>query len=486
MGSRPASTPTASTHKPLTPFSHLPPFLLKALSARIDLDSEQTAAVLDGCGFCFLFAQMFHPAMKHVAGVRKQIGVPSVFNVLGPLTNPAQPANQVIGVSRKALAPLFARIFQLQRRRHSLVVHSHDGLDEISIAGPTDVYEVREGQSEIKTWTVVPEDFSVARHPLQSVSGGSLAERVAAFWALLDGKPGPHRDFVVVNAAAGVYVSGLAPSLAAAAQLVKDALDSGKAKRFVEQYIALTRAIAPAPPMSPAAVVGASGAGWGAGVGDVTVSRYVTAGGIRVQRREVVVQAAAHIEQLVDLLDSHRGALFASSYEYPGRYTRWDIGFADPPLLFTGTQRSFVLEPLNARGAVLMPAIYQALRDNKNTTTTTTTTSTSTTSSNALLETLEMTETQMRGTVRVSAERFPEEERSRQPSLFSVIRALIDLFSSPADSTLGLFGSFAYDLAFQFEHIRQARPRPADHRDVVLYIPDCIVKVELNRIALCR
>ena len=157
------------------------------------------------------------------------------------------------------------------------------------------------------------------------------------------------------------------------------------------------------------------------------------------------------IEPIVDALDTHRGALLASSYEYPGRYTRWDMGFVDPPLVLCARGRDFRVEALNARGRVLLPRRSRTR--------------------SAALDAVERlaarTATRVAGTVRAPAGRFTEEERSRQPSVFSLLRALIALFRHPHEPHLGLYGAFGYDLAFQFEPIRlrlDAASRPARSR----------------------
>src|SRR5688500_6458844 len=159
--------------------------------------------------------------------------------------------------------------------------------------------------------------------------------------------------------------------------------------------------------------------------------QYQTKGGILVHRivEEIAVDDA--VEPLIDALDSRRGALFASSYEYPGRYTRWDMGFVDPALELVSRGRRFTVRALNERGEVLLPAVARALR--------------------ALPAVAELVDSgrELVGQVHQPEGRFPEEERSRQPSVFSVLRALVDLFGSPDDAHLGLYGAFAYDLAFQ-------------------------------------
>jgi anthranilate synthase len=191
---------------------------------------------------------------------------------------------------------------------------------------------------------------------------------------------------------------------------------------------------------------------------------YTTRGGVEVDR-EIVIQpySPAADTALVEALDIRRGVLFSSSFEFPGRYTRWDMGFVDPPLMLTGTGRGFVVEALNERGQVLIPAVADALRGV------------------AAIEIGDIGKDRVAGTIRETATRFPEEQRSRQPSLFSVLRALNALFAGDADEHLGLYGAFGYDLVFQFEPMTLRLPRLDDQRDLVLYLPDEILIVDHMR-----
>lgn len=239
---------------------------LQALGADIMLGSTETASVLEKVGFCFLFAQKFHPAMKHVGPIRKQIGIPTVFNVLGPLTNPARPEFQLLGVGKKALGPVYAELMRL-RGRAAIVVHSTDGIDEISIEKPTLVWEVAGEPLSISEYTISPTDFGVGTHPLTTVTGGTAEERVAAFRKVLDGGDGPYRDFIVINAAAGLRAAGVTPDFKAAADIVKAALDSGKAKETVAAYVKASQeagaVVASAPAASPATEDAAKFASYG-------------------------------------------------------------------------------------------------------------------------------------------------------------------------------------------------------------------------------
>ncbi len=190
---------------------------------------------------------------------------------------------------------------------------------------------------------------------------------------------------------------------------------------------------------------------------------YVTEGGISIIRTSETVDATRAVAELVKQLDSRRGVLLSSGYEYPGRYSRWDMGFVDPPLCFSAKNREFSLEALNSRGQLLVPTIAGVLERC------------------AAVATVTSSGGRIEGHIVETTERFAEERRSRQPSVFSVLRELRTLFSSSEDQHLGLYGAFGYDLCFQFEPIPLARPRPADQRDVVLYLPDNLVVVDRQK-----
>src|SRR5262245_33052239 len=191
--------------------------------------------------------------------------------------------------------------------------------------------------------------------------------------------------------------------------------------------------------------------------------RYVTRGGIAIDRQVEDIPVPGAIEPLLDALDQRRGVVLASSYEYPGRYTRWDMGFVDPPLALTARDRTFRLEALNARGRVLLPALTGVLGPLP------------------AVARITATDEVIVGTIITPSGRFAEEDRSRQPSIFSIVRALVDVFAHPDEPHLGLYGAFGYDLAFQFEPLRLELERPHDQRGRVLYPPDEIVIVGHRR-----
>jgi anthranilate synthase len=190
---------------------------------------------------------------------------------------------------------------------------------------------------------------------------------------------------------------------------------------------------------------------------------YVTKGGIRITREICSRTYQPADTALADALDERRGVLFSSSFEFPGRYTRWDMGFVDPPLAFTARGRRFSIDALNERGRVLLRPIAERLGVLASTT-------------------VEWHRPDaISGEIAETEERFPEETRSRQPSVFSVLRGLIDLFASTEDQHLGLYGAFGYDLVFQFEPMQLRLPRPEDQRDLVLYLSDEILVVDHMR-----
>jgi anthranilate synthase len=195
-------------------------------------------------------------------------------------------------------------------------------------------------------------------------------------------------------------------------------------------------------------------------VNQTSTSQYVTRGGVCVRRRSTSVNAHDAIEGLIDRLDRSRGVLLSSSYEYPGRYTRWDLGFVDPALVVTATGRTVTIDAPAKRGEVLIPAIAAVLERHPHV---------SSFSKKANRVAIEVAE---------PSERVTEELRSRQPSVFSIIRSLTDLFGSDEDGQLGLYGAFGYDLAYQFEPVSLRAPRPEDQRDLVLYLPDELMVVD--------
>ncbi|HEX2120160.1 MAG TPA: anthranilate phosphoribosyltransferase [Thermoanaerobaculia bacterium] len=212
--------------------------VLAALGVYIDLDAPRMSEVLRRAGIAFLFAPKLHPAMSAVAAVRRELGVRTIFNVLGPLTNPAFARRQVLGVYAERLTETVARVLAALGAEHAMVVHSHDGLDEISVSAPTRVCEVRGG--EVRTFEITPEEIGLATHPIESLAGGSAAENAAIARAILEGEQGPRHDIVAANAGAACYVAGLAPTIRDGVALAKESLASGRAAEKLAQLVAIS------------------------------------------------------------------------------------------------------------------------------------------------------------------------------------------------------------------------------------------------------
>jgi len=213
--------------------------VLEALGARIELTPAQVARCIDEVGLGFMFAPAFHPAMKHAAGPRREIGVRTVFNVLGPLTNPAGASAQLLGVARAELGAKMAAVLARLGCQHALVVHGQDGLDEMSLSGPTSVHELRQG--EVREYVVSPPELGLAEAPLDAVRGGSAEENAARLRAVLDGEPGPARDIVLLNSAAALVAADLAADLWEGVRLAQSAIDSGDAREKLVRFVELTR-----------------------------------------------------------------------------------------------------------------------------------------------------------------------------------------------------------------------------------------------------
>jgi anthranilate phosphoribosyltransferase len=223
--------------------------VLIALGVHIDLDAERMSEVLRRTNISFLFAPKLHPAMGAVVGVRRELGVRTIFNVLGPLTNPAFARRQVLGVYSRHLVTVVARVLSALGTRHALVVHSHDGLDEISPAAPTHVCEVRrdfesQSEAELREYDVTPDDLGIVRHSLDAIAGGDSAENARIARRILEGELGARREVVVANAGAALYVSGAAPSIREGVELARQSIDSGRASRKLDELIAVTRELA--------------------------------------------------------------------------------------------------------------------------------------------------------------------------------------------------------------------------------------------------
>jgi anthranilate phosphoribosyltransferase len=212
--------------------------VLEALGVRIDLPFERYGHAIREIGIGFLFAQAAHTATRHATPARKQIGVRTVFNLLGPLTNPAGAQVQVLGVFSLDVMDLVAATLAELGTAHAFVVHGAGGLDEISLAGETIVAEVRDGQAQ--KFSVTPEEFGVKRAPVEALRGGTAKENAAMISRILEGETGARRDIVVINAAAALVATGVCENFRDAADTAVSAIDSGKACETLENLKAFT------------------------------------------------------------------------------------------------------------------------------------------------------------------------------------------------------------------------------------------------------
>ncbi len=213
--------------------------LLEATGADINPGPERVRECIHQIGFGFMFAPGFHPAMKHAAGPRKELGVRTVFNILGPMTNPAGVKRLLLGVYDKALMPMIADVLHLTGAEHVIIVHSHDGLDELSVNAPTDCYELKNG--EVTRWTVCPEDVGLATHPEGALQGGDAAENLSILTGILNGEHSPYRDAVLFNAGAMIRVADKTATIADGVSLAAKAIDSGMARDKLQQWVEFTR-----------------------------------------------------------------------------------------------------------------------------------------------------------------------------------------------------------------------------------------------------
>jgi anthranilate phosphoribosyltransferase len=206
--------------------------LLETLGVRIELSAEKVGMCLDKIGIGFLFAPVLHKAMKYAIGPRREIGVRTVFNILGPITNPAGVQRQVLGVYHPGLAHLLAQVLKELGAEHILVIHGEDSLDEVSIHGPTLAVELHQGQ--IKEKRLVPDSFGLPVSDKNGISGGSPTENAEIALEILHGKRGPTRDAVVANAACGFVVGGAAQDFMEGAKMARESIDSGAALEKLE------------------------------------------------------------------------------------------------------------------------------------------------------------------------------------------------------------------------------------------------------------
>lgn len=209
--------------------------VLEALGVKLDISPEQVGQCIEKIGIGFLFAPMMHSAVKHAMPARRALGGRTVFNLLGPLTNPAGAQAQVLGVYDATVTELVAQTLAELGTKRAFVVHGADGLDEISLSGETRVSEVRDGV--VRTYTVTPEDFGLPRAPLSALAGGDAQRNAQIIRNVLSGQPGPHRNIVLANAAAALVAAGAASDFRAAVRLATEALQSGAASAKLQSLV---------------------------------------------------------------------------------------------------------------------------------------------------------------------------------------------------------------------------------------------------------
>jgi len=212
--------------------------LLEALGVRIDTDPERVEEAIAEIGIGFLFAPIFHSAMRFVAKARKEVGLRSIFNMLGPLTNPAAANCQLLGVYRPELTEMFANALKLLGTKRAFVVHGHDGLDEISVCAPTRLSELRDGI--IRTYDITPEQFNIEPAGPEELTGGDPQTNAEITKAILKGEKGPRRDVVLLNAAAALMAAGKAGDFKAGIHLAKNSIDTGAARSRMQALVRFT------------------------------------------------------------------------------------------------------------------------------------------------------------------------------------------------------------------------------------------------------
>lgn len=209
--------------------------VLESLGVNITISPQKSAELLQNIGICFLFAQSYHTAMKYVGPIRKELGIRTIFNILGPLANPASANLQVMGVYDESLVEPLAKVLSNLGVKRALVVYGQDRLDEISASAETSVCEVKDGT--FKSYTISPEQFGLIRCKKEELTGGTSDENAAITKAVLAGEQGAGRTAVVLNAGAGLYVAGKADSIEAGVRLAEELIDSGKAEKKLEEFV---------------------------------------------------------------------------------------------------------------------------------------------------------------------------------------------------------------------------------------------------------
>lgn len=212
--------------------------VLEALGVNITVSPEKSAQILKEIGICFLFAQNYHIAMKYVGPVRKELGIRTIFNILGPLANPAGANMQVMGVYEEALVEPLARVLSNLGVKNAMVVYGQDGLDEISMSAPTSVCEIKDGR--FRSYVIEPEQFGFSRCKKEELVGGTREENAKITLAILNGEQGSKREAVLLNSGAALYIAGKAEDMAAGVKLAEELIDSGKAREQLEKFVKYT------------------------------------------------------------------------------------------------------------------------------------------------------------------------------------------------------------------------------------------------------
>ncbi len=215
--------------------------VLEALGVKIDLPPQAVAECIRRAGVGFMFAQTYHPAMKFAAPLRREIGIRTVFNVLGPLTNPTGAKRQVLGVGRADLVGTMAEVLARLGAERALVVHGKEGLDELSISGPTLVADARDGQ--VSRYEIEPGDVGLKLSPIEAIAGGDPEQNAAIITSVLNGEEGPRRDVLLINAGAGIVAAGLTPDIADGVRLAAESIDSGRARAALESLVELSNQV---------------------------------------------------------------------------------------------------------------------------------------------------------------------------------------------------------------------------------------------------
>ena len=215
--------------------------VLEALGVRIELSPREVEACVEQVGIGFMYAPAYHPAMRFVGPARKQMGVRTIFNLLGPLTNPANTKHQLIGVGIPQIAGQLAEVLRLLGSHHAVLVHGEEGLDEVGVSGKTHVTDFTASTGEIRTYEVDPEIFGLERATLADIAGGDAEENKRITLSILNGESGPRRTVTLLNAGAGIYAADAAPTFADGIELAADMIDSGRALAKLEELVTFTQ-----------------------------------------------------------------------------------------------------------------------------------------------------------------------------------------------------------------------------------------------------